>query len=72
MKKYILALISFAIGIGCVVKYNMIGSYVATDGTLIEPFYLIPLSYLFIFLGIILLIVFGIGSLVSKHKKVNQ
>jgi len=72
MKKYILALIAFAIGIGCSVAYNVIGSEVAPDGTLIEPFYLIPMGYLFIFIGVILVIVFGIGSLIHKSKKANQ
>lgn len=57
MKKYLLALISFIVGIGCLVTYNIIGSEVAPDGTLIEPFFLIPMGYLFVAIGIIVSIV---------------
>ncbi|PEM35615.1 DUF3955 domain-containing protein [Bacillus toyonensis] len=52
MKKYILTLLSIFIGIGCVVSSN-VGSTVAPDGTLVEAFYLIPIGYLFIALGLI-------------------
>ncbi|MCU4760102.1 MULTISPECIES: DUF3955 domain-containing protein [unclassified Bacillus (in: firmicutes)] len=65
MKKYILTLIPFILGIGCVVSYNTIGSKVASDGTLVEPFYLLPMGYLFLAIGIISLFV-------SKIKKVNK
>lgn len=71
MKKYILSLISFLIGVGCFVGYSIIGSEVAADGTLVEPFFLIPIGYLFIFVGIV-------GALVSavldhfKKSKSNQ
>lgn len=37
----------------CFVAYNVIGSYVAADGTLVEPFYLIPLAWLFFFFGLL-------------------
>ncbi|EEL19619.1 hypothetical protein bcere0017_56320 [Bacillus cereus Rock1-3] len=43
----------------------MIGSKVAADGTLVEPFYLLPIGYLLIAIGIISLFV-------SKMKKVNR
>ncbi|CAH2215406.1 DUF3955 domain-containing protein [Tepidibacter aestuarii] len=65
MKKNLLTLIPFIIGFGCFIAYNIIGSEVAPDGTLIEPFGLIPLGYLFIFIGIIASIV----SFFSKYKK---
>jgi len=39
MKKYLLNLIPFIITIGCVVTFNIIGSEVAPDGTLVEPFF---------------------------------
>ncbi|PEJ24651.1 DUF3955 domain-containing protein [Bacillus pseudomycoides] len=65
MKKYILTLIPFILGVGCVVSYNTIGSKVASDGTLVEPFYLLPMGYSFLAIGIISLFV-------SKMKKVNK
>lgn len=66
MKKYSLALMLFIMGIGCAVAYKIIGSEVAADGTLVEPFFLIPLGYLFMALGIIVSIV----SCFRKTKKI--
>ena len=37
--------------LACGVAYNVIGSYVAADGTLVEPFGFIPLAWLFAILG---------------------
>ncbi len=53
MKKYFLSLISIIIAVGCVVAYSIIGSEIAPDGTLIEPFFLIPMFWLFMAIGII-------------------
>jgi hypothetical protein len=44
--------------------FNLIGSEVDTKGTLQEPFFLIPFSYLTFVLGII----FAIISVVKKRK----
>ncbi|MGB3368809.1 MAG: DUF3955 domain-containing protein [Acidaminobacteraceae bacterium] len=62
MKKYILTLISLAIATACGVMYQIIGSEVAPDGTLIEPFYLIPIGYLFLATSLIsaLIVTFSI------------
>ncbi|MBC6972409.1 DUF3955 domain-containing protein [Bacillus sp. Xin] len=65
MKKYILTLIPFILGLGFVVSYNTIGAKVASDGTLVEPFYLLPIGYSFLAIGILSLFV-------SKMKKVNK
>ncbi|WGX77546.1 DUF3955 domain-containing protein (plasmid) [Paraclostridium bifermentans] len=56
MKKNILYSIPFLIAIGCLATFNIIGSEVAKDGTLIEPFFLIPIFWLFSFIGILALI----------------
>lgn len=53
MKKYFLSLISIIIAVGCIVSYNVIGSKIAPDGTLIEPFFLIPMFWIFMVVGII-------------------
>lgn len=71
MKKNILYSIPFLIAIGCLVIFNIIGSEVAADGTLIEPFFLIPLFWLFSFIGILALIFRVILSLFKK-KHFNQ
>ncbi|WFD10917.1 DUF3955 domain-containing protein [Tepidibacter hydrothermalis] len=68
MKKNILILIPFILGLGCFISYNIIGSEVAPDGTLIEPFFLIPMSYLFMLIGIIASIV----SLFCKYKNSHK
>ena len=70
MKKYLLALIPFIIGIGCLVTYAIIRSEIAPDGTLLEPFFLIPMGYLFVAIGIILGLVKGIhrGAGLSFYK----
>lgn len=69
MKKYILNLIPFIITAVCMVSYRIIGSEVLADGTLSEPFYLIPIGYLFFFIGILL----SIRTLYMclKNKKAN-
>jgi uncharacterized protein YbaR (Trm112 family) len=46
--------------VACGVAYNVIGSYVAADGTLVEPFGFIPLAWLFAFLGVIFAVCFAV------------
>lgn len=68
MKKYIFSISMLFVSMMCIVAYNIIGCEVLADGTLSEPFFLIPVSYLF---GIIA-IVSGIIDLISskiKHRK---
>lgn len=67
-KEYFVWLFVF-LGVGCFVVYNIIGSRVAPDGTLIEPFGLIPMGYFFIIIGIILSVVFYLQFLYRKFKK---
>ncbi len=57
MKKYILTILAFLSTMVCFITYNLIGATILPDGTLSEPFYLIPLAYLFFFIGIISLII---------------
>lgn len=71
MKKNILYSIPFLIAIGCLVIFNIIGSEVAADGTLIEPFFLIPIFWLFSFIGILALI-FRFMLFLFKKKHISQ
>ena len=48
-------------------SFAVIGSEVAPDGSLVEPFFLIPLSYLSGLLGIDLLAVSGALALFSRR-----
>lgn len=68
MKKYLLASTPILIGVICLVIYSIIGSSVAPDGTLEEPFFLIPLSYLFVFIGIISILFVAFISMFKKIK----
>jgi len=70
MKKYLLSLISIFISIVCIVSYNIIGSEVLADGTLAEPFFLIPLGWLFLAIGIITGITAFIISCARKSREV--
>ncbi|MEG1004558.1 MAG: DUF3955 domain-containing protein [Clostridium sp.] len=71
MKKNILNLIPFMITIGCIIAFNIIGSKVLSDGTLVEPFYLIPIGYLFFFIGIIGLCIRMFFSFKNKRTKIE-
>lgn len=68
-KKYLLASTPILIGIICLIISNGIGSRVDPDGTLVEPaFFLIPISYLFFFSGLIGILFMTITSKVKKNK----
>lgn len=66
MKKNILNLIPFIITIGCFMAYSIIGDKILPDGTLVEPFFLIPTAWAFFFMGIIGLIIRGIHHFKTK------
>lgn len=71
MKKiYLVPIIPFVIGIICFLIYSIIGSHVAPDGILIEPFGLLPLGWLFIIIGIISGVIVNIW--LWSQKKINQ
>lgn len=60
MKKYFLATIPVMIGVLCLLIKGIIGDEVLTNGVIVEKnFFLIPLSYLFFFSGILTLIFFS-------------
>jgi len=64
MKKrlLIIAAVFILIGIACAVAYSLIGSYVDEAGMLHEPFGLIPIGYLSVFIGLVI----GIVGLIKK------
>ena len=69
MKKYLLNLIPFILTALCFVAYNLIGSEVLPDGTLSEPFFLIPISWFFFLIGVTWLLINIILSFIHKIKK---
>ena len=52
-RTYLVPLLFLLLGLACHVAFGIIGSHVAPDGTLIEPFFLLPIGYLLYALGII-------------------
>jgi hypothetical protein len=51
---------------GCIIAFEAIGSEVAEDGTLVEPFYLIPIAWLLFLTAVVLAIAtFVIGRFKS-------
>lgn len=66
--KYLFAATPILLGILCIIIYGMIGSRVEPDGTLVEPFFLIPISYLLVFSGIISLLFVRISSILKRKK----
>ncbi|MGF7059601.1 DUF3955 domain-containing protein [Brassicibacter mesophilus] len=66
MKKYLFSIILTVISIGCFIVFKLIGSEVLPDGALSEPFFLIPIGFLF---AIIAIISAGIIYIKSKALK---
>ncbi len=66
--KFLLASSPIFLGVLCIIMFNMIGSEVKPDGTLVEPFFLLPLAYLFVFIGIIAILFVAILSVFRKNK----
>jgi hypothetical protein len=56
----------FLLGFLCVIAFTAIGSEVAADGKLIEPFFLIPLAWLFFLTGGMLAIAHFIKGRIAK------
>jgi cytochrome c biogenesis protein CcdA len=68
MKKIIVLLSPFVISLLCAVSYRIIGSEIAADGALIEPFYLIGLSSIFAIIGIFALIISSVLWLYNRKQ----
>ncbi len=52
-RKYYFAITPLILGIGCFVIFNIIGTDMTSDGTLIESFGFIPVGFLLITIGLI-------------------
>ena len=52
----------------CFISFNIIGSEVLPDGTLVEPFALIPIGYVFL---LVFIISFICNLIISKKHKAN-
>ncbi|NBI07695.1 DUF3955 domain-containing protein [Senegalia massiliensis] len=65
MKKYLFSIISIIISLGCFIAFKLIGSEILSDGTLSEPFFLIPIGYLFAIIAVISVVI----KMIKNHNK---
>ena len=70
MKKYLLASTPIVLGVISFLIFMIKGSSVAPDGTLEEPFFLIPIGFLLLFIGCICVVGVVLFSLIQKTKQV--
>ncbi|MEG1256542.1 hypothetical protein [Clostridium sp.] len=67
MGKYLISLISIVVSVICIVSYNII-----CYRTLLDPFFLMPVAWLFFKIGIITAFAVFVISCVQKLKKYNN
>ena len=54
MKKItIISITTFVFFLICLISFRIVGSSIAEDGTLVEPFGLIPIGYMFLIISIV-------------------
>lgn len=70
--KYLIPTLLILGSFGCVMAYNIIGSSVADDETLIESFGLIPIGFALFILGVISGLTISIWSLFHSPKKSDK
>ncbi|MDD4160230.1 MAG: DUF3955 domain-containing protein [Synergistaceae bacterium] len=68
-KKYFFVVIPYLLSAICGISYKMIGQEIAPDGTLVEAFGFIPLSFLFFFIGTAAAIILVIKSAIKNIRK---
>lgn len=68
MKKYLIPSILILLSICCLISYKLIWSSIAQDGILIEPFGLLPVGDLLLFVGMIWAIVVFVKNLIKKKQ----
>ena len=62
-KSHFIPILFLFLSLVCMAAFRIIGSEVMPDGRLVEPFFLIPIGWLFLFIGI----ASGIIVLVKKY-----
>jgi len=71
MGKYLLTTIPMIMGIVCLFIKGLIGDEILADGTIVEKnFFLIPLSYLFFFSGILTFLIMALSSTFKKQTSI--
>ena len=68
LRRYWFPVASFASGLAFHTTYNAIGSYVADDGTLVEPFALIPIGFLFYAVAVLSAVVAAVLHWIDRRQ----
>ncbi len=71
-KKYIFSIVLFVSGLISLFTYSIIGSEILPDGSLKEPFGLIPVGVFFISMGLILALLASLYSLFHNPNKFDK
>ena len=71
MKKYVFSLISLAISFGCIGAFAIIGSEIDANGFVKEPFFLIPIAWLFVLIAVVSALVIKFSPFFYKSKKIK-
>jgi len=58
----------FFLGIACFMSFHLLGSSVGSDGILVEPFGLLALGWLVLFLSVIGAVVLWVGKMFSNNR----
>lgn len=66
MKKKFIVLAPLLVAVACVISYSLIGTSIAEDGTLIEPFFLIPIAWLFFIIAVISFLILVVSHFLTK------
>ena len=69
---YLFIIIPFVIALICGISYQIIRQENALDGTLIEVFALVPISWFFVIIGLIASVVIFMKSRLNKHKTIDK
>lgn len=56
MKRFPFYLLPFSLSIGSFLMFSLANSFVDAEGVLQQPFYLIPLGFVFLLIGLVLLV----------------
>lgn len=72
MRYFIGPMITAGFGVVCLVVFNVVGAEVLEDGTLSEPFFLIPLSMILLLVSFLWCIIALIYKTIKKKKHVGE
>jgi len=71
-KSYLFAVVPLVLSIGCLVAFHVMGAHVAPDGTLVEPFGLVPMGFALFLVGMLAGLGIGVWSLFHNPSKTDQ